>query len=141
MGTGRIAAAGMLGLLVLALTACGGGGRSRPDPLHGTSWNLISLEGTAPLPGTRITVTFDAGVIQGSSGCNRFSGAYEISGDRIAIHDVRSTLMACIKPEGVMDQEQKFLALLMSSEGYQIMDGRLQLTRSGQVLLTFMAEN
>jgi heat shock protein HslJ len=81
------------------------------------------------------------GVIQGSSGCNRFSGAYEISGDRIAIHDVRSTLMACIKPEGVMDQEQKFLALLMSSEGYQIMDGRLQLTRSGQVLLTFMAEN
>ena len=40
-----------------------------------------------------------------------------------------------------MDQEQKFLALLISSEGYQIMDGRLQLTRSGQVLLTFMAEN
>jgi heat shock protein HslJ len=141
METGRIAAAGMLGLLVLALTACGGGGRSRSDPLTGTSWSLVALEGTAPLPGTQITVTFDAGVIQGSSGCNRFSGAYEISGDRIAIHDVRSTLMACIKPEGIMDQEQKFLALLLSSEGYQIMDGRLQLTRSGQVLLTFMAEN
>jgi heat shock protein HslJ len=110
-----------------------------PSPvLHGASY--LSRERLL-FRGTRITVTFDAGVIQGSSGCNRFSGAYEISGDRIAIHDVRSTLMACIKPEGVMDQEQKFLALLMSSEGYQIMDGRLQLTRSGQVLLTFMAEN
>lgn len=131
----------MLSLLVIVLTACGDSRSLQPDPLNGTSWSLVSLGGTAPLLGTKITATFDAGSIQGSSGCNSFSGFYEISGDRIVVRDVQSTLMACIQPEGVMDQEQEFLTLLMGSEGYQIADGQLQLMRSGQVLLAFIAED
>ena len=108
------------------------------DPLDGTSWVLVSLEGEDPLGGISITASFDAGSLHGSSGCNNYGASYEIDGDRIEVREIESTLMACIDPRGASDQEQKFIALLGSSQSYQIADGQLRLLRSNRELLSFV---
>lgn len=43
------------------------------------------------------------------SGCNRFRGGYEVSGDQPHFSEMASTMMACM--EG-MEQEQRFLKAL-----------------------------
>ena len=48
------------------------------------------------------------------------------------------TAMACLSPEGVMDQEQAFLAALASVTSYQLAGERLELLDStGDVVLSF----
>jgi heat shock protein HslJ len=130
----------MLGFVGVALTSCYGMGKVPADPLDGTAWILASIEGRTPLPGTEITAVFDAGSLRGSSGCNSFGTSYEINGDRIVIREIQSTLMACLVPEGAMDQEREFLARLTSSESYQIADGQLRLMQSGRVMLEFIPQ-
>lgn len=133
-----IVAAGILGFFGLALSSCGGIEMRPSDPLNGSAWLLVSLEERAPIPGVEITADFDVGSVHGSSGCNSFRGSYQVNGDRIEFREIGSTLMACLVPEGAMDQEQKFVALLSSSESFQIVDGQLQLFRSGRTLLKFV---
>ncbi len=129
------------GIFGMALSGCNGIGSAPPDPLDGTSWLLVSLEERDPLPGIDITASFDAGLVQGSSGCNNFGASYRINGDKIEIREIESTLMACIVPQGAMGQEQEFVTLLSASERYQITDGQLQLMRSEQVLLAFVSQD
>ncbi len=125
------------GIVGMALSGCNAIESAPPDPLDGTSWLLVSQEERDPLPGIDIIAGFDAGSVQGSSGCNNFGASYRIDGDKIEIGEVESTLMACIEPEGAIDQEQEFITLLSSSEGYNITDGQLQLMHLGRVLLAF----
>jgi heat shock protein HslJ len=134
-------ATALLGFVGVALSSCHGIGKVAADPLDGTSWLLASLEERAPLPGVEITAVFDTGSVQGSSGCNNFSGAYRINGGRIEIREIQSTLMACPVPDGAMDQEQEFLALLSTSDSYQLGDGQLRLMHSGRVLLEFTPQD
>jgi len=125
------------GFVGMALSGCVGIGGAPPDPLDGTSWLLVSLEERDPLPGVDITAGFEGGSVQGSSGCNNFGTSYRINGDKIEIGEIETTLEACTKPMGAMDQEQEFITLLTSSESYKIADGQLRLMRSGHVLLAF----
>jgi len=134
-------ATAVLGLVGMALAGCTGVEDAPPDPLDDTSWLLVSLDGRASLPGTVITAVFERGSVHGSSGCNSFGASYETHGDSIEIREIQSTLMACIEPDGAMDQEQEYLARLSSSERYQIADGRLQLMSSGQELLAFVPQD
>lgn len=99
----------LLGFVATALSGCAAVGSVQPNPLDGTSWLLVSLEERAPIAGTEIAVVFEAGSVQGSSGCNHFGASYRISGDRIEIREIESTLMGCIEPEGAMEQEQAFV--------------------------------
>jgi len=135
-----VAVTAVLGFVGMALSSCQGIGRVAADPLDGTSWLLASIEGGAPLPGTEITAVFDAGSVHGSSGCNNFGGSYRVSGDEIEIREIQSTLMACLVPEGATDQEQRFLALLSTSESYRLANGQLRLLHSGRVSLEFIPQ-
>ena len=130
-----------LGLAGIAFAGCKGVESAPPDPLDGTSWLLVSLEEEDPLPGIAITAVFEGGSVHGSSGCNSFGASYEIHGDSIEIREIQSTLMACMGPDGVGDQEQEFFALLSSSERYQIADGQLRLMSSGLALLAFIPQD
>ena len=61
---------------------------------------------TSILIGSEITATFDEGRrLSGSAGCNNYNAAYTTEGDTIEILAPSSTKMACLEPEGVMDQE------------------------------------
>jgi putative lipoprotein len=136
-----IPATAVLGFAGVALAGCSIVGNARPDPLDGTSWLLVSVDGGEALAGIEITAVFEGGSIHGSSGCNSFGASYEIHADNIEIREIQSTLMACVAPDGAMDQEQAFFARLSSSETYQIADGQLRLMSSGRDLLAFVPQD
>lgn len=114
------------------LTACAG----RGGGLDGIAWELVELDGSQPLTGTTITLTFEDGSAGGSSGCNSYGGEYQLNGEDITFGDLASTLMACLD-EGVMAQESAFLAFLQGTRTYAIKDGFLNLYREDGTALKF----
>ena len=62
----------------------------------------------------------DSGIISGFGGCNEFSGGYLTNGVDIIFEELRTTLMFCEEPEGVMDQEDIFYEWLERVEEYRI---------------------
>ena len=127
-------------LLVAILTflcACSVVNRASDDSLDGTSWVLFAIGGVKPIDGTRITAEFKDGEIRGSAGCNSYFGSYEIDGKSIEMSAIGSTLMACLEPEGIMDQEQLFTSFLSDAQEYRLEDGQLQIYRSDGEALTF----
>lgn len=128
----------VVALAGIALAGCAGVGMAPTDPLDGTSWLLVSIEKADPLPGIAISATFDEGSVHGSSGCNTFGAAYQITRDAINIREIQSTLRACVDPDDAMEQEQHFLALLADSDSFQISDGQLRLMSSGREMLAFV---
>jgi heat shock protein HslJ len=109
------------------------------DPLDGTSWVLTAFGKSKPIGGTRITAEFEEGEIRGSAGCNSYFGSYKIKGNAIEMSEIGSTLMACLEPEGIMDQEQLFTSFLSDAQEYRLNDGQLQIFRSDGEALTFIS--
>jgi heat shock protein HslJ len=119
-----------------------------PLPLSGTRWLLesYSLEGdgvSSVIAGTTITAEFAPdGKVTGNAGCNRYFASYEVSGDTMTIGPAGSTKMYCSEPEGVMDQEARYLTLLESTAGYRIDGDQLNLLdEAGKTLLSYRAGN
>lgn len=94
--------------------------------LQGTSWQVLSYNNgkggvTSLIIGTEITADFgENNQLSGNSGCNSYFGEYKTDGDNISIGGVGSTEMACLDPEGVMEQEQQYLAALETADTYKI---------------------
>ena len=92
-----------------------------PVKLPGSAWQVTSFAGQTPLAEHPITFEFDTeGNIAGDASCNRFGGNCMIDGNTIKIGPLRSTRRAC-EPD-IMQQEQKFLALLSAATAWS-MDG------------------
>jgi heat shock protein HslJ/LysM repeat protein len=116
-------------------------------PLEGTLWTLVSYgDPSAPqavLEGSEITAEFDSaeGTVSGSAGCNSYFGSYEVDGETITFGLLGSTLMACLEPEGIMDQEQAYLAALASVATYHIQGDKLEIRDAdGALVLQFTAK-
>jgi heat shock protein HslJ len=122
---------------LLALAACSGTGPTVEDPLDGTSWVLVGYGLAAVLPVTEITATFEDGQVGGSSGCNTYGGSYEVKGESISVTEIFVTEMACMDPEGVMEQEQTYLEYLSGVTTFRVSEGQLQMTRPDGETLTF----
>jgi heat shock protein HslJ len=125
-------------IVLLSLAACSETGPATEDPLDGTSWVLIGYGLAAPLPGTEITAKFDQGQVSGSSGCNSYGGSYEVKGDSISVRELFHTEMACLDPEGIMEQEQTYLEYLSGAQTFHLSHGQLQFTRADGETLTFI---
>jgi heat shock protein HslJ len=78
--------------------------------LENATWRLIELPGPA-LPADRgrnvVTVSFEAGRVQGFSGCNQFMGSYTLEGETLVLGMLGGTMRAC--PEPAMSAENLFL--------------------------------
>ena len=122
---------------VLLLSACAGILPGSGDPLGGTSWRLVTLGGSNLIPGTEITLTFEKGQIHGSSGCNTYGGSYEVDGDKITMSDLYMTEMACLDPEGVMDQELEYLELLRDAQAFELDEEGLKIEAASDEVLAF----
>jgi len=72
----------------------------------------------------------------GNTGCNVFGGSYTVSGDRITIIDVISTMRAC-EEGGRMTIERQFLDGLRDANRYLVNGSALTLFRDTEILLTF----
>lgn len=128
---------------MLALAACSGitGMRSQQGrpALADTQWVLQTLNGAAVLAGTSITAQFSESEIGGSSGCNSYSGRYRVNGAAIQIEEVATTAMACIDPEGGMDQEALYIEILLSVNTFELNAGQLTLRAGDGRRLIFTA--
>jgi heat shock protein HslJ len=108
------------------------------DPLKGTSWRLVTLGGAGLVPGTQITATFEEGQVHGQA-CNSYGGSYKVSGDKLTLSDLYMTEMACLEPQGVMEQERQYLEMLGMAQTFKLSGGQLQVFSAGGEVLTFLA--
>jgi len=102
-------------LLALLFTACS----SAPESLASTQWQLVDIGGTPPVPGSVATIQFDdSGGVNGTTGCNSYSGPYETQGAELQMGPFRSTLIGCEGP--LATQESAFFAVLERTTSYGI---------------------
>jgi heat shock protein HslJ len=125
-------------VLLLAVSGCSQGGEKSPS-LIGTGWKLVELNGSEPLQGTDITLIFEDNNAGGSSGCNSYGGEYKSEPDgKLQFGEIAQTLMFCMEPEGVMDQEAEYSSLLQQAASYRIADDRLEIQdQSGETILKY----
>jgi len=136
----KIIIAGMLLVFtVIGLAACS----SSDFMLDDTEWFLMSYgEQNDPqviIEDTEVTATFDSakGEVSGSAGCNVYFARYEVRDNELSIFEIASTEMACLSPEGVMEQEQEFLTILAGAQSSQVNDTTLTIFCSGGQQLYF----
>jgi heat shock protein HslJ len=105
-----------LTLAVAALALSGGVAMS--ETLAGSEWVPIEIQGAPASDGSRAFVRFGGeGRLSGNSGCNRFTGSYEIDGVMIRIGPgVAMTRMAC--PPAVMEEEMRLIQALEAARGF-----------------------
>ncbi len=115
------------GQLVLTLSD-GGTLRFAPMPkLTDSRWELLSLNGEAPLPGKLITLTLYWDELSGDSGCNSYGANYTAKNGVFTISPVMSTFRACIEDE-FNAQEMAYLTALQSVTAYSLTADTLTLT-------------
>jgi heat shock protein HslJ len=110
------------------------------DPaLEGTEWLLISLEGGSLVADSRITLNLGKDGFQGVAGCNNYGGEYEAADEgTLKFGTFAVTAMDCPAPEGVMEQEQAYVAALTEARGYQLVDDRLEIQdAAGETILVY----
>jgi len=117
-------------------------GAKQEVALEDTAWVLQSYGEPGNLKDvladTEITAEFvsSEGTVRGSAGCNSYSGSYEVEDSNLSIPGpIAVTEMYCMEPEGVMDQEQEYLAALQLAESYEIDDDELHMSCGSQVLV------
>ena len=122
---------------------------ARP-PLEGSTWSLLSIVGqrmvegeVAPWPdpfpvrgGSEITLTLANGIASGSAGCNTYQVTYSRS-TAITFGPLALTKKACLAPEGVMEQEQRYLSVLKGVTGYRLVGSELWLQADSGPALVF----
>jgi len=128
----------LLILLTIAFAACSGNNLTDVSQLEDQTWVLTSYNVTQPVDGHQPTLEFDADQISGTTGCNHYGGTYQIEGDTIHFKGVFNTEMACLEPEGLMDQERIYLELLQSADHFEFIDGTLTLYAEANPILVFV---
>lgn len=124
-------------LFGLLLVACAGS--EVPASLNSTAWEVTSIGNKRPLEDRPITLILKDGSVRGSAGCNIYGGEFKVHGDKIAFENVFATMMACAGPEGIMEQEQAYLAFLGAVDSFQVSESRLLLFRQDGEAIVFIA--
>ncbi len=97
-----------LGLVTLTKVA------AAQPALNAGEWLVEDINGRGVIDFLQTTLTFDdAGQISGNAGCNRYSGSYELRGNRLQLGPLAVTRKACLP--AVADQEQAFLETFAAS--------------------------
>lgn len=113
-----------------------------PAPrLEGITWEVTGFNNgrqavVGTLSGTKLTLSFQDGAVQGHSGCNTFRGTFKRDENRLVIGPLAATRMACAG-DSVMQQEREFLVALETAILWNIQDGMLDMHRAdGERVLT-----
>jgi heat shock protein HslJ len=137
------------GHLFLALMADGGiyewepvaGPPPPATPLEKTYWKATQIGGKPVVeanPARAPHLVFEQGNrVQGSDGCNRVAGRYELTGDAMSFKEVAGTQMACL---GTGESERAFRDALGKASRWRIAGDGLELFDSaGSRLVLFQA--
>lgn len=108
--------------------------RQRPalDPALAGDWVLQFLDGTAPIPGTQIRLSFASNrydaLVDGYAGCNLYGGTLRAASEgRLQAGDIASNARACEEPPGVMLQEEAYGDALNEAAAYELSGDELSL--------------
>ena len=122
----------VLALMIIAVVAQGQTSRNLSTDqrvLTGFDWRLVSLGPSgaeaAVVAGTTVTLRFgEDGRASGSTGCNSYSGTYQVHGDTISFSRLVSTRRACLD-QNANQQEQRFLSTLEAANRFRLSSNRL----------------
>jgi heat shock protein HslJ len=113
-------------LWALASGACAPVSGAVPPDLANTRWRVEDLEGRGVVDRVQSTLEFgERGAASGNLACNRFTTSYEQTGPGLRFGLVAATRRMC--PEAVMDQEQRFNAVLGNTRGALVKEPYLYL--------------
>jgi len=105
--------------------------------LFGKTWTLTEMEGLK-FSEDKPNLQFDRDQkrVSGSSGCNRFTGAFEIHGPMIKFSPIISTRRACLDAE-LQYVETRFLKLLERTTRFEVQGNTLVLYANDRPVLVF----
>lgn len=90
--------------------------------LEGTPWVLTTFVkgevASSLLADTTITVSFEGGTVNGTSGCNQYSGPYTLEGMVLKVGPLAATKIAC--PNDILEQESTFLTSMEAASSFAI---------------------
>lgn len=123
-----------LGILSILLFSCSSSKKlTTSNQLQEKYWKLIEIRGQKVtsenyLKEPHFILKAKDNRIVGNSGCNSFSGTYELTPEtnRIAIYNIAMTRMACIKPT----VEEAFIKVLETADNYTVKNDTLQLNKA-----------
>lgn len=115
----------LLALSMMVITACQPVLPPEVDELSGTEWVLVSINAETDLVGNPPTLIFDGQDVSGNASCNFYRGDYRVKGYLLSLGDLARTEMYCQEPEGVMDQENRFLLILSAAESFVLAEDSL----------------
>ena len=124
-------------LLVILLSACNGNEPNLEAQLQGKTWVLKTYNDTQPIAGRYPTLNFEGDQISRTTGCNHYGGAYQIKGDALHFEEIFSTEMACLEPDGLMEQERIYLELLRTADQFQLTEHELVFYTESNPILVF----
>ncbi|HJY78068.1 MAG TPA: META domain-containing protein [Burkholderiales bacterium] len=128
--------------IALGIQACTLAQTKPDEPLENTYWRLDWLAGAAvsTAPGARephFVLHRDGRRVTGSGGCNRFTGSYDLSGERLSFGKMAGTMMAC---QESMETERAFLQALGKAQTALVREQQLELLdAAGNTLARFEA--
>jgi heat shock protein HslJ len=110
-----------------------------PDDITETDWALVALGHPDDLQPAREgwsypTLTFDAELARGTTGCNDYAADYTRDGMALIFGEVEQTAQDC-PTAAALEQENRFTALLADVRHFSLTDDRLMLAASDGVLL------
>lgn len=111
--------------------------------LTGTEWRLVSFGPAGAeaslVAGTTVALKFgEDGRASGSTGCNAYSGTYQVRGDNISFGRLISTKRACLD-QNANQQESRFLSALEAANRFRLSSNRLTIfSDRGRYALNFV---
>jgi heat shock protein HslJ len=133
-GSGRAVPGTTTSTVPAGATSTPPGASAGAQQLQGPAWSLTSSNAFTVPAQVDITATFANGTVGGASGCNSYSGSYDLHGNRITIGTLTTTRILCAPP--VMGAEHAYLRTLVAAQTFVIeMGGTLQIVAGqGHVL-------
>jgi heat shock protein HslJ len=98
-------------------------------PLEGIEWRLVDIGGQPSPAGADsmrhpgFTLLAEGRKVQGSAGCNRMTGTYQLDGQKLKFGPLATTRMAC----PAMQTETAFLKALEATTRYEVSGSSLTL--------------
>lgn len=138
----KIVVLALTALLVLILSACAGQPGGASASLPAGEWVLTTMNGSQPLEGSTVTISFTDGNIGGKAGCNSYGGKYKTGQDGLLeLEEVFSTEMACLEPEGIMQQETTYLETLIQAASFEASADQLTIKNvADETILVFVPQ-
>ena len=105
---------------VFILAFASGCATANQPKVTGSSWILTTYNDQQSITDHQPILKFETDQVSGTTGCNHYGGNFQIDEDSIHFEGIFNTEMACLEPEGLMEQERIYLDLLRRVDQYEL---------------------